>query len=70
MVYSGTVKVCEFYVSDWTDPNPEVAVFIQGLTGTGYEMPTLENTSPNKKSDGFSKKSKAGDGELMAKKVS
>lgn len=33
MVYSGTAKVCEFYVNDWADPNPEVGVFIQGLTG-------------------------------------
>lgn len=62
MVYSGTAKVCEFYVNDWTDPNPEVGVFIQGLTG---ERISTENPSPIAKSDGFSKKSQAGEGEMM-----
>ena len=38
MVYSGTAKVCEFFVNDWNDPNPEVGTFIQGLTGEGHSM--------------------------------
>ena len=32
IVYSRLAKVCEFYVNDWMDPNPEVGNFIQGLT--------------------------------------
>jgi hypothetical protein len=32
-VFSGKGKVCEFYVNDWNEPNPEIGVFIQGLLG-------------------------------------
>ena len=38
IVYSGLAKVCEFYVNDWMDPNPEVGNFIQGLTGEERNM--------------------------------
>lgn len=37
-VYSGASKVCEFFVNDWTDPNPEVGTFVQGLTGETRDM--------------------------------
>ena len=33
IVYSGLSKVCEFYVPHWHQPNPEIAVFIQGMLG-------------------------------------
>lgn len=32
LVYSGTTRVCEFYIGDWTELNPEVTHFIEGLT--------------------------------------
>jgi hypothetical protein len=38
MVYSGLAKVCEFYISDWMDPNPEVGHFIEGLAGESPNM--------------------------------
>jgi hypothetical protein len=33
MIYSGISKVCEFYVNDWTEPNQEIGIFIEGLLG-------------------------------------
>jgi hypothetical protein len=43
VVYSGPAKVCEFYISDWVDPNPEVGNFIQGLTGEVVDMKKKRN---------------------------
>lgn len=62
LVYSGTTKVCEFYVTDWNDPNPEIAVFIQALTG---DQPPHEESS--RRSGEFKKRSKIGEGEILAR---
>jgi len=40
IIYSGLAKVCEFYIKDWTDLNPEVGHFIEGLMGD--QMPTMK----------------------------
>lgn len=42
MVYSGLAKVCEFYIKDWTDLNPEVSHFIEGLMGESPSSPNMK----------------------------
>jgi hypothetical protein len=50
--------VCEFYVSDWRHPNPEINVFIQGMAG---EQPLDDS----RRSGEFKKREKVGEGELV-----
>jgi hypothetical protein len=57
IVYSGTGKVCEFYVSDWRHPNPEINVFIQGM-GSSPE-------DESRRSGEFKKRERVGEGELV-----
>jgi hypothetical protein len=49
IVYSGHGKVCEFYVSNWERPNPEISVFIQGITGENAEESASRRSGEFKK---------------------
>jgi len=47
-------------VVDWNNPNPEVAVFVQGLFGDNF------NAEESRRSGEFKKRSKIGEGEIVA----
>lgn len=48
IVYLGVKKVCEFFLADWNEPNPEIGVFIEGLireSGVNDYNPALRSGS-------------------------
>lgn len=55
IVYSGAGRVCEFYVADWRNPNPEVSIFIQGIAGE-------PQADDSRRSGEFKKREKIGEG--------
>lgn len=60
LVYTGTAKACEFYVSDWSRPNPEAALFISTLIKDSLIL------EESRRSGEFKKRSKIEEGEILA----